>query len=141
MQAESKIGGCEGKRGRRLVAHHTPRTAGAEQFDASDSVRVCRDEELQCRFQRRVRVAQQAGERGGERRVLDADGLRHTFLDADVAAFVGDSGQFVVTVGVGRGVERDRQIPVCQPSCDIKMIARAEIAQVVFQGSGGGGTY
>src|ERR1017187_6152230 len=98
------------------------RAAGAEQLDLAYVICIGDDGELEGRLQRGVGVADQRGERRGERAVLDADGLRDAFLRADMAALIGDGGQLVITVGLGRGVEGEGEREIGRAGGEVKMV-------------------
>ena len=139
MQAQTQVGASNSEYRIRLVEHARQRAASAEQLDPADIVRVGEDGELEVRFQRRIGVAQQRGERGRERAVLNTHSLRHALLRADMAAFVSDGSQLVITIGQGRGVEGESQWEVGCPGGEVEVVARLEISQVLIEPLRAGG--
>jgi len=70
--------------------------------------------------------------------VLNANVLSGAGLGADVAAFVGDGGEFHGSVGQGvvlKGKANDRLVT---PAVDVEMIARLEVMNIVGQRVGAG---
>ena len=59
-------------------------------------------------------------------------------MSADMAAFIGDGGQLVVAVSLGRGVEGEGERKVGRAGGEVKVIARLQVGQVLIELLGAG---
>ena len=107
--------------------------AGAEEADGGDVVGVGGNLEVVGALDGGSAAYIQRRQSGSQRGVLDADGQGGAGLGADVAAFIGDGGELVVTIRQGGGVQGETQSEVGGAGGEVELVARLEIGKVLIE--------
>jgi len=127
MQAGTKSGSLQRESGLRLVGDCLEFAAGAEQADGRDTALIRSDLDLIGSIDRGGVCESGQRQYRTERFVCNPDRQSGSGLRTNVAAFVGNRREFVVTIGKERRVQRKRQIKVGGTGPDMEVIPWQQI--------------